>query len=181
MRSKAKLTILAAGFALLCGCYNYPAAPKATYSDSFTHREKDKNDELFKGMKTLTLADAQRIALKNNPDYISAAFAINAARAKYNQAFGAYSPTLTANFSLSNSNRWTTRGAQDDGHTPRKDTFSTNVGVSANLLLFDGLAREFNLKASQRGIAYQKHLEADACRLLMRSVAYAYNGWRSLL
>ena len=175
MKSKAKLTFAIAGFALLCGCYNYPSAPKDVYSNSFTHREKSKSDEVFKGMKKLSLADAQRIALKNNPDYISAAFAINAARAKYYQALGAYSPTLTAGASLSNSHTWKTHGTKGDGHTPRTDAFSTNVGVSANLLLFDGLAREFNWMASQRGVAYQKNLEADACRLLMRSVAYAYN------
>ena len=72
MRTNAKLIALTAGLALLCGCYNYPEAPKAAYSNSFTHREKDKNDDLFKGMKTLTLADARKIALRNNPDYISA-------------------------------------------------------------------------------------------------------------
>ena len=58
---------LFAGLVFLCGCYNYPPAPKATYGDTFTQREKDKNDEIFKGMKKLTLADAQRIALQNNP------------------------------------------------------------------------------------------------------------------
>ena len=89
MKVKAPLIALSAGLVLLCGCYNYPAAPKAVYSNSFTHREKDKSDELFKNMKSLTLADAQRISLQNNPDYLSAAFAINAARAKLQSSLAA--------------------------------------------------------------------------------------------
>ena len=180
MKLNGKWMAMAAGLVLVCGCYNYPEAPKAAYSNSFTHREKDKNDELFKGMKSLSLADAQRIALKNNPDYLSAAFSINAARAKYYQALGAYSPSISADFTLRNAHNWTTNQVNkgdhgDKDHTLRTDSFTTNTGVSANLLLFDGLAREFNWMAAKRGVAYQKNMEADACRLLMRSVAYAYN------
>jgi len=171
---------LASGLLVLCGCYNYPAAPKATYGDSFTHREKDKSDELFKDMKTLSLADAQRIALHNNPDYLSAAFSINAARAKYYQALGAYSPVISADFSMKNNHSWASHqvNAADygrPGEHRRTDSFTTNTGVSASLLLFDGLAREFNWLAAKQTVEYKKHLEADACRLLMRSVAYAYN------
>ena len=180
MRTRSKLISLASGLLLLCGCYNYPDAPKATYGDSFTHREKDKNDDLFKGMKRLTLADAQRIALANNPDYLSAAFSINAARSKYYQALGAYSPVVTADFTLKNSHSWATHqvNAADygrPGEHRRTDSFTTNTGVSANLLLFDGLAREFNWLAAKHNVNYKKNLEADACRLLMRAVAYAYN------
>ena len=180
MKSSLKLIALTAGVALLCGCYNYPEAPKAAYSNSFTHREKDKSDDLFKDMKELTLADAQRIALKNNPDYLSAAFAINAAKSKYYQALGAYSPVISADFTMQNAHRWSTHQVNqsdhgDGRHTRRTDTFSTSTGVSANLLLFDGLQREFNWMIAKQGINYQKNLEADACRLLMRSVAYAFN------
>ena len=179
MKSGAKSALFAAGLALLCGCYNYPAAPKATYGDTFTQREKDKSDELFKGMKKLTLADAQKIALQNNPDYISASFAINAARAKYHQALGGYSPVLSASFTLRNSHNWTTNQVniadKGDGHKKRTDSLTTSTGVSANWLLFDGLAREFGVLSAKVGVNYQKNLEADACRLLMRSVAYAYN------
>ncbi len=169
---------LFAGLVFLCGCYNYPPAPKATYGDTFTQREKDKNDEIFKGMKKLTLADAQRIALQNNPDYLSAAFAINGARAKYHQALGSYSPVISADFTLRNAHNWTTHQvnlAKSDGHRKRTDSFTTSTGVSANWLLFDGLAREFNMLSAKVGVNYRKNLEADACRLLMRSVAYAYN------
>ena len=81
MKFNSALAAASLGLLFVCGCYNYPAAPKAVMSSSFTHREKDKSDDLFKDMQSLTLADAQRIALQNNPDYISAAFAINAARA----------------------------------------------------------------------------------------------------
>ena len=177
MKLNVSLSLLA-GLVLLCGCYNYPPAPKATYGDTFTQREKDKNDELFKDMKKLSLADAQRIALQNNPDYLSAAFAINAAQAKYHQALGSYSPVISANFTLRNAHNWTTHQvniAKSDGHRKRTDSFTTSTGVSANWLLFDGLAREFNMLSAKVGVNYRKNLEADACRLLMRSVAYAYN------
>ena len=177
MKLNVKLPLLA-GLVLLCGCYNYPPAPKATYGDTFTQREKDKNDEIFKGMKKLSLADAQRIALQNNPDYISASFAINAAQAKYHQALGSYSPVIGADFTLRNAHNWTTHQvnvAKSDGHRKRTDSFTTSTGVSANWLLFDGLAREFNMLSAKVGVNYRKNLEADACRLLMRSVAYAYN------
>ena len=178
MKVNVSLSLLA-GLVLLCGCYNYPPAPKATYGDTFTQREKDKNDELFKGMKKLSLADAQRIALLNNPDYLSAAFSINAAQAKYHQALGAYSPSISASFTLRNAHNWTTHQVnysdKGDGHHKRTDSLTTSTGVSANWLLFDGLAREFNMLSAKVGVNYRKNLEADACRLLMRSVAYAYN------
>lgn len=180
MKFNSALAAASLGLLFVCGCYNYPAAPKAVMSSSFTHREKDKSDDLFKDMQSLTLADAQRIALQNNPDYISAAFAINAARAKYYQALGAYSPEITADFTLQNSHSWATHlvNANDygaPGKHRRTDSFITKTGVSARLLLFDGLAREFKWMAAKRDVKYKELLQADACRTMMRAVAYAYN------
>ena len=71
-----------------CGCYEYPKPPSATLGDSYTHRERDKAEDMFKGIKVFTLADAQRIAIQNNPNYISASQSINAARFRYYQALG---------------------------------------------------------------------------------------------
>ena len=66
--------------AICSGCYEYPKPPAATLGDSYTQRERGKAEEMFKGIKSLTLADAQRIAIQNNPNYISASQAIDAAR-----------------------------------------------------------------------------------------------------
>ena len=67
----------------LSGCYNYEKPAVATLSESYTERQKDNRDEIFKDIKLLTLREAQRIAIKNNPTYISAYHAMEAARLKY--------------------------------------------------------------------------------------------------
>ena len=86
MRKFLSFAAGAAVAAVVCaGCYEYPKPPTATLGDSYTQRERDKADEMFKGIKLLTLADAQRLAIKNNPNYISAASAIDAARFRYYQ------------------------------------------------------------------------------------------------
>lgn len=162
----------AAALALLaCGCYNYKAPAVATLGDSYTERKRDAADDMFKNIKELTLLDAQRIAIRNNPSYIAAYHAVEAARMKYYQAWGAYSPTVSASFSMGNNHKW----MRDSAGEPRNDAFSTSVGVKANMLIFDGFARYFKLKASQSGLKYQEYMEADACRTMTLSVAYAYN------
>ena len=178
----SKYLSLAAGVAaaafLCAGCYDYPKPPTATLGDTYTQREKDAADEMFKDIKSLTLADAQRLAIKNNPNYISASQAINAARFRYYQAIGAYSPTVTAGFNLQNAHTWranTKNMAENYDGNGRQDAFTTSTTIRANLLIFDGLAREFNMLAAKRGVKYYQALEADACRTLMRTVATAYN------
>jgi len=156
---------------LTCGCYNYKAPAAAALGDSYTERKRDAADDIFKDKKELTLLDAQRIAIRNNPTYIAAYHSVEAARMRYYQAWGAYSPTLSASFSMGNSHNW----VRDSEGEPRRDAFSTNVGVKANLLLFDGFARYFKLKASKTSLKYQELMEADACRTMTLSVAYAYN------
>ena len=177
-----KFLNLAAGVAVaaaVCtGCYEYPKPPSATLGDSYTLRERDKAEEMFKNIKVLTLADAQRLAIKNNPNYISASQAINAARFRYYQAIGAYSPTISAGFNLNNGHSWRSHEvnvSKNYDHHGRTDAFTTSTSVRANLLIFDGLAREFNMLAAKKGVKYYEALEADACRTLMRTVATAYN------
>ena len=62
-----KQKLLKAGFAglvlLTGGCYEY-AKPLADFSQSsYSQRPKEANADLFKGIKQLTLADAQRISI----------------------------------------------------------------------------------------------------------------------
>ena len=70
------------------GCYEYKAPPAATLGETYTRRDRDKADELLNGITELTLADAQRIAVLNNPTYIAASHAVNAARMRYYQSLG---------------------------------------------------------------------------------------------
>ena len=72
------------------GCYTYDPVPKATVEESFTHRDRDKSDRILDSIEKLTLVQAQKIALKNNPSYISAHHAIKAAQFRYYQAMGAW-------------------------------------------------------------------------------------------
>ena len=156
----------------VCGCYNYKAPAVSTLQDTYSERKKDAADDIFKDIKVLTLLDAQRIAIRNNPTYIAAYHAVEAARMRYYQAWGAYSPTLKASYELSGGHSWT-RDAETYQH--RRDTFGNGFGVSANLLLFDGFSRYFSLKSAKSSLKYQELMEEDACRTMMLSVAYAYN------
>ena len=182
--NKGQIRVLGSAFAAavfaFSGCYNYKEPAVATLSESYTQRQKDSSDEMFKGMNVLTLREAQRIAIKNNPTYISAYHSMEAARLKYLQAWGAYSPTITASFDMDYSVNWMLNYDDEEypdlnGHSTRNHTFSTKTGIQANLLIFDGFARLFRLKAAKSNFDYQAKLEENACRSMMLAVAYAYN------
>ena len=89
------------------GCYSYKEPAAATFGDSYTQRKKDAAENLFNDITVLSLRDAQRIAIRNNPSYIAAFHSMEAARLKYLQAWGAYSPQITASFDLSGGTDWT--------------------------------------------------------------------------
>ena len=159
--------------AALGGCYSYNPAPKATLGDTYTHREKDAADKMLDGIEKLTLAQAQKIALKNSPTYIAAHHAIEAARFRYYQAMGAWAPTVSASFDLSSSHLWARHN--DIPYNERTNNFSTKVGLAVNWTIFDGLSREFNIMAQKSGVQYQKEMDANHCRQMMYAVAQAYN------
>ncbi|MBE6384961.1 MAG: TolC family protein [Lentisphaerae bacterium] len=173
VRVLALVAAVAAG-----GCYNYAPVPKAALGNSYTHREKDQTDKLLDGISKLTLDQAQKIALKNNPTYIAAHHSVEAARFRYYQAMGAWAPTISASYKLSNNHSWL-RGSENmgvgSGHHPRTDKFGTSLALSANWLIFDGLSREFNILANKNNVEYAKTMDADYCRKMMYAVAQAYN------
>lgn len=176
-----EFAVLAGAVSLLAvaggGCYNYKSPSPTPMSDTYTQREKSERDDLFKDMKQLTRADAQRIALKNNPTYIAAYHAVSAARMRYYQAWGAYSPNISASFQLQDRHSGIFNGYTylNSPARTRTENFTTTTSIGATLLLFDGLAREFSLLASKHSMEYQKALEEDQCRSMMRAVAVAYN------
>ena len=167
-KTLALVAIVAVG-----GCYSYKPVPKSTLSETFTHREKDASDKLLEGIEKLTLAQAQKIALKNNPSYIAAHHAIDAARFRYYQAMGAWLPSVKASFKLSQSHSWMRGNGIHEKE--RTDSFNTNTGLNVSWMLFDGLSREFNIKAQKSNVEYQKNMDADYCRKMMYAVAQAYN------
>ncbi|MDD3885397.1 MAG: TolC family protein [Victivallaceae bacterium] len=181
MMSKILLTVGLGGALAVAfvsgGCYDYPKPPAATLGNSYTNRDKDKADELLKDVKVLSLADAQRISIINNPTYIAAYHAVSAARMRYYQSIGAYSPTVTAGFNLQNSNTWTRNAdlINANARTPRTDTFSTNTTLTASWLVFDGFSRTLSVLIAKHNYDYQALMEANECRTLMYSVATAYN------
>ena len=154
------------------GCYKYDKPAAATLEQEFQQRKRDGADELLKDVKLLTIENAQRIALANNPDYRSAYHAVKAAEMVYYQALGSFAPTVNATFSIGQSHSY-----PHDGTTPHYHTssFTTSTGVNANWVLFSGLSRYFAAKIAKLGQDYKVAMEEDACRTLLRGVAYAYN------
>ena len=131
-------TAFAVAVIALSGCYSYKEPAAATLSESYSQRQKDSSDEMFKDISLLTLREAQRIAIKNNPTYISAYHSMQAARLKYLQAWGAYSPTITASFDMDYSAKWMLNYDEEEypdleGHSTRNHTFTTTTGVRANM------------------------------------------------
>ena len=165
-----------AGLVLLTGgCYEYTKPAAAFSQTTYSQRVKEADKDLLKGIKQLTLADAQRISIINNPTYIAAYHAVSAARMRYYQALGAYSPSVSANFNLNRSRSWI-RNSKPFIHSAKHTvSLKTDTSIDATWLLFDGFARELNVKIQDRSVDYQTHLEANTCRTLMYAVARAYN------
>ncbi len=156
------------------GCQKAYTPPAGDFaSDTFSERERTQADKILANVQTLSLDDAQKIALLNNPDYISAYHSVTAAKMRYYQSFAGYSPTVSVSASAG--------GAIDDITSRRNytgvettHTYSAGVGVSANLLLFDGLSREFGVMAAKHGYAGAQALNDNARRKLLLAVAQAY-------
>ncbi len=182
--TKVKFYAMLAAAAMLGGCYSYPPAPVAAFGESYTNRQKDGADEIFKNITSLSLADAQRIALLNNPTYIAAHHAVKAAHMRYLQSYSGYMPTISAGADYSGGNSWVMSSKKRDGNIsyggrdprhPRTETNSFGVSVNASLLLFDGLIREFSVMEAQHAEKYYQHMDENACRTIAQAVAYAYN------
>ena len=178
-----KSLIVVVLLACVAGCYQYPPVPAAVTGDSYTNRpEAEKNADgmtfrqYLEKLDTLTLAEAQRIALERNPGYIAAYHAVSAARMALYQRRGEYSPVLSAAFGLSNRHNWTgqvLRGTERSDS--RTDTFSTATTVRADWLLFDGFGRLHRMLAASVYLDRQNEIYADTRRTLLRQVASAYN------
>ena len=175
-KNKIFLTTLFSAFAvilLLGGCYSYPPAQVATEENTFSQKKKDRYAKLLDGVKVLTLVHAQKVAVKNNPSYASAYHAVNAAKMRYYQAIGAYSPTINATFSAGGSTADYNQKSSSALATDNSSAYVTG-GLSGTWLLFNGLARTMNVLAQRHSYKAEKAAQEDIRRLLMQGVAFAF-------
>lgn len=159
---------------VLAGCESYQNPPMDFDADAYTTRDRGAADELLKGVTELSLEKAQQIALANNPTYIAAYYSLAQAKMRYYQALGGYAPTISAGASIARMDSYH-RGIENVNTSRHVDGWSGQVTASINWTLFDGLAREFQVKISEHAYNQQQRLSEDDARQLLRSVAYAYN------
>ena len=156
------------------GCSKNYTPPAGDFRfNSFSERDRSKADTILQSIDTLSLDDAQKIALLNNPSYISAYHSVNAAKMRYYQSFAGYSPTVSVKAGVSGSFNDIMSNKNYSG--PQTDYASgVNFGVSANWMLFDGLSREFGVLAAKHNYSNTVALSDNARRQLLLAVAQAY-------
>ncbi len=157
------------------GCMSYEKPPVAVTEDSYTRLQEKEKTLLPKDLKVLTLEDAQRIALENNPDFKSIQFTIDSARARYYQSYSSYAPTVNAGMSVQQSFGRLYYTNTEGADKTRSQSENYSPTLSGQLLLFDCLAREMNVLAKKHALNRSQANVDDARRLLLRAVAYAYN------
>ncbi len=164
--------LLAISFA---GCQKAYTPPAGDFKfDSFSERERSQADDILRSIETLDLADAQKIALLNNPDYIAAFHSVNAAKMRYYQSFAGYSPTVALKAGVQGSIN-DVMSQNGNYLSAQTDYFhNANFGISANWMLFDGLSREFGVMAAKHNYSSAVALNENARRQLLLAVAQAY-------
>ncbi len=160
----------AAALVSVSGCIS-SNPPIAISKSTYTAITPEEHQLLPEDLDLLTLEDAQSLAVQNSPTFKSAYFAISAARAAYYQSYSAYFPTLTASYTVGQSyfeplNRTAGNASQTTNSTP---------SLNLNMTVFDSLQREMNILAMKHNLLATEAAEEDAHRILLRSVAYAYN------
>ena len=159
---------------LLSGCVQYPSDRYRSLEDFRRELPRGEIASLAE-KKILTLDEAQKTALKGNPDYRSACLAVAGAKYRYYRSLAAYLPSVDfragVHHSLRNSHDLLNPPA---GVMPRENNLSSSMGIYASWLLFDGLEREFSAMIARQEMRRTKALDRNARRLLVRAVAYAY-------
>ena len=174
MKNRVSYCLPALGLLLLfTGCQTPP--PPVTPAEVWQAACRDRDFSQLKDLKLLTLQDAQRIAANNNPDYLAAFQAVNAARMAYYQSLAAYSPEIGLNFNLNDGLAENVqRRNPPELIAPRDNRFTTQTTLRGSWLLFDGLARELNALAARSDYRRTAALRDNVYRLLMRATAYAF-------
>ncbi len=170
---KASMCTALLSMCLISGCLNYQRPPLAVEKDNYTQLQESEKYMLPADLETLTLQQAQELALKNNPDFMSIKFSIDSAKARYYQQFSNYAPTLNAGMSMGQS--FNKVYSSRDAVEPRSQRDSVSPSLSGQWLIFDSLSREMNLLNARHTLNQTEANVNDARRLLLRAVAYAYN------
>ena len=158
----------------LSGCYS-AKKPPAPYEKEFYSELVDEQKvtiEVKEG-EFLSLKRAQEIAVANNPNFTSVQHAMNAAWARYYQSLSTYLPTISADYALNQAHN-------NPGRSNNIALFDNgNIGHQINLratwMAFNGLIRTFNVMAAKHQAMSEENLTDDTRRLLLRSIAFAYN------
>jgi len=155
---------------LFQGCYNYPAIPDAVNQNTYTALQKEQQKLIPEDCRILTLELAEQISIANNPDYLSAGHAVNAAWYRFYTSLSSYFPTITAGYTFTD----TQLQPAATSDLSNANTFKGG-GFQGQWVLFDGLVREMNMLVAKHQAKQSEALDRDAKRLLLLSVANAYN------
>lgn len=129
--------------------------------------------EAHETQNRLTLREAQRIALEQNPSIRQGAARIRAAEAKLRQAYSAWWPTITASGGLYR--READRQIDFKNYERlQADLTESDVALEANWLLFNGFARRAETLAAGYGVEQTRQLQMNTRRLVAEAVATAY-------
>ena len=121
----------------------------------------------------LTMEEACRMAMGNNPGIEQARQQILAAAAVLKQARSAWKPIISAKGTA----RAVDATVQPDwAQTMRvSDSFADwSAGISFTWLIFDGFARQANILASDYAVDQSEQILADVRRLLLKAVSTAF-------
>ncbi len=121
------------------------------------------------GKIQLTLLEAKKIALKQNPTLAKAKAAIESASAQVGQAKAAYWPTLDVNASIKRNRDKATRPLRD---YEQNTNYSTDL--SLNWLIFDGFSRKLTLMDREYSLQSSIEADKDAQRLLLQAVSSSF-------
>jgi outer membrane protein TolC len=168
---KGQSVLLSGGMAmalLLAGCYSYPPLPEPVTKWGYTELKSGAHRGLPADCTMLTMAEAQSIALRNNPDYRSARHAMAAASARLYQSLTTYLPTLNATYDLTETRR-------NGGVMPAHVYSNKTLGFGAEWVVFNGLMGTMTALAARHDLRESEALERDARRLLLEAVGVAYN------
>ena len=128
--------------------------------------EKAKESQVMK----LTLDEAKKIALAENPSLAITKARIRAAAEAVNREKANYWPSLDLSAGITRVRDYpTTRPNRDFENTTRY-----SAGASASWTIFDGFQREYNVLTANYGLVSALQSDKDAQRLLIQSVSTAF-------
>lgn len=152
------------------GCIIQPPPTIAPVVSGNRYTKEDaKQFSIPDDVKVLSMDFCIQLALKNNPDVLSKAAAINAAWSRYYQSLSGYAPSINMGAGYAG------KTSMYPGGVPSSTSNGYNLTASASLLVFNGLTREMNVLVAQYSAKQSEELNADARRLLIQAVGTSYN------